>query len=190
MNGKLKLIAPVTLIFVVLCWVAFGICASQNPYFNDITPYFFAPYQVNFNEPAQLVRLITHVFGQTNFNELCVNSIIILAVGQIAEKKMKSPLNILAVMIVSALATGLVHTFWRPDISMSGCTCIALAIAALGAIIPDGDQFSISLVATFFVFLVFCAMRIREIGLSESNVLFSHAIGAVIGVAIGALLHK
>ena len=118
--------APLVLGFALLCTAVTIIRLTAG----DGTDRFFATYASSWSDPMTYVRLFTHVIGHAGFAHLLGNMSYILLLGPMLEEKYGWK-NLLAVMLVTAAVTGLVHNLFFPRIYLLGASGIVFAFILL-----------------------------------------------------------
>lgn len=183
----IKYNAPVTLTFSIISFMAlilgFITGGSSSTYVFSVHPALVA------GDPLTWVRLFTHVLGHAGWDHLLNNLAFLLLLGPILEEKYSSR-NVLFMIIITALITGLLHVLIS-SLGLNGGNPPSL----LGA---SGIVFMFILLASFtnirsgeipLTFLLIVAIYLtREIiaSFQPDNIShFAHIIGGACGSLFG-----
>lgn len=106
-HGKVRIAfnAPVILWFSIICLIALITAIITGGRSSQMV---FSVYRSSLADPLTYVRLVGHVFGHADWEHILGNITLILVVGPLLEEKYGS-MNLLFVMLATALVTGLVH---------------------------------------------------------------------------------
>lgn len=186
-NRKLKFTfnSPVVLGFALACLVVFildRITAGKSNY------ALFSVYRSSLLNPLTYFRLFGHVLGHSSWSHLINNMMLFLVIGPILEEKYGS-INILYVILITALVTGLIHITLFPHVKLMGASGVVFAFILLSSItgIREGE-IPITFVLVAFIYLsqqVFDGLFIRN---NVSNL--THIAGAMVGSCLGYLMNK
>lgn len=176
--------APVTLTFTLITIVIHLISALVFPQF---TPTFFALHaSFSPTNPLDYLRLVTHVMGHANVQHLLSNVMLILLLGPILEEKYGSA-NVLWIILVTALATGLVNVLFMSD-GLLGASGIVFALIILVSIVNVKEG---SLPLTFvLVFVLFIGRELLQSFGQDQIAQIAHVIGGIVGAVFGFNLTK
>ncbi len=176
---KIDYNAPVVLTFAIAVLVIQLVSAS---FFPALTPTFFAVRSTfSFTNPLDYIRLVSHVLGHASFAHLSNNLLFILLLGPVLEEKYGSR-DILGIILVTALATGLINVFFFPT-SLMGASGVVFAFIILVSIV-NVRQGMIPL-SFILVFVLFIGGEIIQ-GLGEDQISqMAHIVGGIIGAAYG-----
>ena len=180
---KIRYNAPVSLTFALISSLVLG---ADELLGTDLVLQLFTVPPSNafsFSNPADWVRLVTHVIGHSGWPHLIGNFAFILLLGPILEEKHGS-LPILVMVAITALVTGLLNVFFS-------------GYALLGA---SGVVFMMILLVSFTNFrngeipltflLVIALYVVRELIASfdqDGIAQFAHIAGGVCGSMFGFL---
>ncbi|MBQ1305150.1 MAG: rhomboid family intramembrane serine protease, partial [Erysipelotrichales bacterium] len=128
------------------------------------------------------VRLFGHIFGHVNFAHFANNMMYILLLGPIVEEKYGSK-NLVLLMAVTAVVTGLVQVLLFPRTALLGASGIVFLLIMMSAVVGEGKDIPLTLI---LVVVVYFGNQIAE-GLLEADKVsqLTHIIGGVIGLAGG-----
>ena len=133
------------------------------------------------------VRLFTHVIGHVSFAHLLGNMSYILLLGPMLEEKYGWK-NLLAVMLVTAAVTGLVHNLLFPRVYLLGASGIVFAFILLTSCtsVKEGEiPLTFILVAVIYlVQQIWDGITVKD---DISNL--SHIIGGLVGGGAGWVLN-
>ena len=177
--------SPVILGFTGLCLVALLMNYITKGYSNT---HFFSVYRASLLSPLTYLRLFFHVLGHAGMEHFLGNIMLILVVGPLLEEKYGS-LNILFIILATALVTGMVHMIFFPRTALLGASGLAFAFIMLSSLtsIREGE-----IPLTFIlVALLYIGGLIFE-GLFERNNIanLTHILGGLVGAWLGYIMHK
>lgn len=178
----LEFASPVTLGFALLSLLALGLDALTG---GRSTRAVFSVYRSSMASPLFYPRLFLHVLGHAGFAHYAANMGLFLLLGPLMEKRYGSG-RFLAYLLISALATGLVHILISPNTAMLGASGVVFMLILLSAISGrSGDKVPFTLVLVALIYLG------REIvgGLfTHDNISqLAHIAGGVCGVVLGLM---
>lgn len=175
--------APLVLGFALVCTAVTIIRLTTGNW----TDRFFATYTASWKDPMTYLRLFTHVIGHTSFAHLLGNMAYILLLGPMLEEKYGWK-NLLAVMLVTAVVTGLIHNLFFPRIYLLGASGIVFAFILLTSFteVKEGE-----IPLTFIlVAVIYLGQQIWDgITLKDSISNLSHIIGGLVGGGAGYVLN-
>ena len=175
--------APLVLGFALVCTAVTIIRLTTGNW----TDRFFATYTASWKDPMTSLRLFTHVIGHTRFAHLLGNMAYILLLGPMLEEKYGWK-NLLAVMLVTAVVTGLIHNLFFPRIYLLGASGIVFAFILLTSFteVKEGE-----IPLTFIlVAVIYLGQQIWDgITLKDSISNLSHIIGGLVGGGAGYVLN-
>lgn len=187
-NGKhlqISFNSPVILGFTILC---FGVLILDFLTGSISTNALFSVYRSSMANPLTYVRFLGHVLGHAGVSHFMGNIMIILIVGPLLEEKYGSG-NILLVMIVTALITGIIHFICFPGVQLLGASGIVFALILLSSLtsIQEGK-----IPLTFIlVALIYLGEQIYQGIFVQDNVSnLTHILGGVVGSGLGFALNK
>lgn len=187
MKNKLKISynAPVTLSFVLICFVVTIIGVVTN---DGSTVFLFSAYRGSLSNPLTYIRLFTHVFGHSDFEHLIGNAMYLLLLGPMLEEKY-GPKTIMKVFAGTAFITGIIHCILWGNYALCGASGIVFTLIILSSFTAfrDGEiPTSFILVALLYIGKeIFHGVMIAD---KISNL--SHILGGVIGSLVGYFLNR
>ena len=186
MKKRLKVTfnAPLALWFSLACTAVtlVGQLAGEK-----VNLRFFSTYAAPLGDPLTYVRLFTHVLGHADWTHLIGNLSFVLLLGPGLEEKYGWK-NLLAVMLFTALVTGLVHNLIFPGTALLGASGIAFAMILLTSF-TEFRQGEIPL-TVILVALIYLGQQIWEGVTVRDNISnLPHIIGGAVGAGAGYLLN-
>ncbi len=182
---RITLNAPVTLIFVFICAGATLLNYLTRGASNRM---FFVTCRSSLFNPLTYVRLVTHVFGHEGIEHLVGNASFLLLLGPMLEEKYGSQ-QIAEVIVLTALATGLIHFVLFPNTGLCGASGVVFAFILLNSFTGfHGVEIPLSFLLVALLFIgqqIFEMVTVRD---SISNL--SHIVGGLIGSAVGYRLNR
>ena len=108
---KITFNAPVTLGFVIMCFIATLLGVISN---GRITQSVFMTYHTSLTSPMTYVRFVTHIFGHSGWSHFIGNASYLLLLGPMLEEKHGSK-ELIEVICITAVITGIVNNifFWN-----------------------------------------------------------------------------
>ena len=187
MRKKLKITfnAPVTLSFVIICFVAtlLGVLSS-----GKITQMVFMTYHASLVNPMTYVRFITHVFGHDGWSHFIGNATYLLLLGPMLEEKHGS-IELVEVIGITAIITGLVNYIFFWNVGLCGASGVVFAFIILASFtgFKEGE-----IPLTFIlVAVVFIGQQVFEGIVVKDNISnMAHIVGGIVGAIIGYSLNK
>lgn len=176
--------APLVLIFALLCGAATLVIALAG----KEGMRFFSTFGSSFSDPMTYLRLFTHVLGHAGLAHLVGNLAYILLLGPGLEEKYGAK-NLLLVILVTAVVTGLVHNLLFPNSMLLGASGVVFAFILLTSF-TDFREGEIPL--TFIlVAVIYLGQQIWEGVAVRDNVSnLTHIIGGLVGGGAGYLLNR
>lgn len=186
-HGKVRIVfnAPVILWFSIICLIALITAIITGGRSNQMV---FSVYRSSLADPLTYVRLVGHVFGHADWEHILGNITLILVVGPLLEEKYGS-MNLLFVMLATAIVTGLVHMIFFPHVQLLGASGIVFAFILLSSItsIREGSiPLTFILVAIIYIGgELYASIFVRD---NVSNL--THILGGIVGAGLGFIMNK
>jgi GlpG protein len=175
--------APLVLSFALACTAATVIRLIAGETADRV----FATYRSSWADPMTYIRLFTHVLGHTGFGHLLGNMAYILLLGPMLEEKYGWK-NLLAVILVTAVVTGLVHNLLFPQAYLLGASGVVFAFILLTAFaeVKEGEiPLTFILVAAIYLGQqIWDGITVKD---NVSNL--THIIGGLVGGGAGYVLN-
>ena len=187
MKKKLRITfnAPLVLGFALACLAATLLGQVTG---NSSTRSLFSTYRTSFGDPLMYIRLFTHVLGHADFSHLIGNMAYILLLGPGLEEKYGWK-KLLAVVLVTAVITGVIHNLLFPYTALLGASGVVFAFILLTSFTGFREgEVPLTFILVAVVYLgqqVWDAVAVRD---NVSNL--SHIIGGVVGGGAGYLLNR
>ncbi len=177
---KIKFNSPVILVFVALCFGAMVLTVLTGGFLGQLL---FMTYHSSFSDPLTYVRLFTHVLGHADWTHLLGNMMYILLLGPLLEERYGGK-KILLVIILTALATGLVNYFLFPGVALCGASGVCFAFILMASF--TGFRNGQIPVTFILVAILYLGQEIYNgIFLSDNISNTAHLIGGLVGSVIG-----
>lgn len=182
---SIKFNSPVVLTFVAIC---FGVMAMNMLTAGRFTDLLFVTYHSSLSDPLTYVRFFTHVAGHVSWEHLIGNMMYILLLGPLLEERYGGK-KILFVILITALATGLVNYFLFPGVALCGASgvCFAFILMASFTGFRNG-QIPVTFILVAILYLgqeIYYGIFIDD---NVSNT--AHLVGGLIGSIIGYRLNR
>ena len=187
MRKKLKITfnAPVTLGFVIICFIATLLGAISN---GRITQTVFMTYHSSLTNPMTYVRFITHIFGHSGWSHFIGNASYLLLLGPMLEEKHGSK-ELIEVIGITAVITGVVNYIFFWNVGLCGASGVVFAFIILASFtsFKEGEiPLTFILVAAIFI-----GQQVYD-GIAVQNDIsnMAHIVGGIVGAVLGYLLNK
>lgn len=182
---KITFNAPVTLGFVLLCFIVTLMGVFTN---GKSTQLFFMTYHSPLKNPMTYLRFFTHVFGHSGWSHFIGNASYLLLLGPMLEEKYGSA-ELLKVAGATAFITGLINyiLFW--NVGLCGASGVVFAFILLASF-TEFKEGEIPL--TFLLIaVIFIGQQIYEGIFIQDNISnMAHIVGGVVGAMLGYSLNK
>lgn len=187
MRRRLKITfnAPVTLSFVIICFVATLLGIISN---GRITQIIFMTYHTRLNNPMTYIRFFTHVFGHSGWEHFIGNVSYLLLLGPMLEEKYGSK-GLLEVIAITALITGMINYILFPGTALCGASGVVFAFIILASFTGFNEG---EIPLTFIlVAVIFIGQQIYE-GIAVQNNIsnMAHIVGGIVGAVLGYALNR
>lgn len=182
---KISINSPVILGFTIICFLSLVLSMLTGGLTNNLL---FSVYRSSLLSPFTYIRLLGHVIGHADFNHFIGNFMMILVVGPLLEEKYGS-LDLLIVMITTALVTGIFHFVFFPNVQLLGASGIVFAFILLSSMtsLKDGE---IPLTFILVAVLYLGQQVYQGIFLSDNVSNLTHILGGIVGAGMGYLIYK
>lgn len=182
---KVKFNSPVILVFAALC---FGVMVFNTMTGGRLNDMLFVTYHSSLGDPFTYVRFFTHVMGHVSWEHLIGNMMYILLLGPLLEERYSGKM-ILIVILLTALATGVINYIFFPGVALCGASgvCFAFILMASFTGFKNGE-----IPVTFIlVAVLFLGQELyKGIVLTDNVSNTAHMIGGLIGSIVGYKLNK
>lgn len=182
---KVSFNSPVILGFTIACFVVLLLDSITG---GASTGALFSVYRSSLLSPFTYIRFFGHVLGHAGWEHLIGNVMLILIVGPLLEEKYGS-MNILFVILATALVTGIIHFVFFPHSQLLGASGVVFALILLSSLtsLKEGE-----LPLTFIlVALLYIGQQVYEGILIRDNVAnLTHILGGMVGSSLGFVMNK
>lgn len=187
-NGVLKKIrfnSPVVLSYVAICLIAtvLGYLTAGSS-----TAAVFSVYRSSLGSPLTYLRFFTHVAGHSGWEHFIGNASFLLLLGPVLEEKY-GRLRIVEVILLTALASGLVNFVFFPNTLLCGASGVVFAFILLTSFTSFREgEIPITVILVAVIFLgqqVYEGITVRD---NISNT--AHIVGGLVGSFFGYQLNK
>ncbi len=152
---------------------------------NAIMGLFTCPASINFANPLDYIRLVTHVLGHASLQHLVGNMTYILLLGPILEEKYGSK-NILIMIITTAFITGLLNVLFLPT-GLLGASGIVFMFIILVSFTNPQDGLPLTFI---LIIILFLGQEILNAFKTDNISQFAHITGGLVGSFYGFILNK
>ena len=183
---KLTYNCPVVLTYAVVCLVFVLVDMLTQGWFNaNIMVCYGHPSWLN---PMTYVRCVCHVFGHADWEHLLGTMMYLLILGPMLEEKYGTA-NIIFVMLVTAIVTGIINMIFFPYVHLLGASGIVFAFILLASITTTAAK-TIPL-----TFILVAAMYIGQqiyqgIFVQDDISQLTHIVGGVVGSVLGFVMNR
>lgn len=182
---KISYNAPITLTFVIICFVATILGVITR---DVVTQVLFMTYRDSLANPMTYLRLFTHIFGHSGWSHFIGNASYLLLLGPLLEEKYGAK-GILMVMGITSVVTALVNFILFPNTGLCGASGVVFAFILLASFtgFKEGE-----LPMTFIlVTIIFLGQQVVEgVALRDNISNMAHIVGGIVGAAFGYFLNK
>ncbi len=178
---KIKYNSPVILTYAIISICVLAFCSNEF-----LAKYFSSPAHLSFSDPYFYLRLISYIAGHGSWSHLIGNLMIILLVGPLLEEKYRSG-KLLEMILITAIATGLLNTFLFSTSVMggSGIAFMLILLSSFSNIKSKELPLTFIIIAVLFIGSeVISSLKIDRISQ------FSHLAGGFIGAGYGFFRNK
>lgn len=187
LHKKLKITfnAPVTLGFVIICFIATLLGVVSN---GRITQMVFMTYHSSLVKMMTYVRFITHIFGHSGWSHFIGNASYLLLLGPMLEEKYGSK-ELIEVIGITAVVAGLVNYIFFWNVGLCGASGVVFAFIILASFtgFKEGE-----IPLTFIlVAVIFIGQQVYEgIAVQDNISNMAHIVGGIVGAVIGYSINK
>lgn len=174
--------SPVILTFSLICLIALILSALTG---GDSNALLFSVYRSSPKNPFTYIRLIGHVFGHAGWEHFLNNITMILVIGPMLEEKYGSK-EIIFVILITALVTGLVHILFFPTTGLLGASGVVFAFILLAPM----TSFKKGTVPLTFIIvaIIYIGGQVYSAVTVDDNISnLTHIVGGLLGALYGYL---
>ena len=177
--------APVTLTFVLL---GFGATLLNYRTQGASNVLLFMTYHSSLTNPLTYLRFFTHVLGHSGWIHFIGNASYLLLLGPMLEEKHGGD-NILKIIIVTALVTGIINYIFFPRVALCGASGVVFAFILLTSFTSFREgEIPISFV---LVALIYLGQQVYDgIFLNDNISNMAHIAGGIVGSITGYKFNK
>lgn len=182
---KISFNSPVVLWFSIICLISLILGYLTNGVSTDLV---FSVYRSSLTNPLTYVRFIGHVFGHANWEHFLGNITLLLVIGPMLEEKYGS-LNILFVILATAVITGVVNFVFFPNVQLLGASGVVFAFILLSSFVSIKEG---TIPVTFIlVAVIYIGGQIYDgIFVQDDVSNLTHIVGGAVGSALGYVMAK
>ena len=186
-TGKIRIFcnSPVIIGFTILSLTAL-VLGSLTGGRTDLL--LFSVYRAPLTDPLTYVRLFGHVLGHADWAHFIGNITLILVIGPLVEEKY-GPLNLLFVILSTALLTGLVNYICFPHVRLLGASGVVFALILLSSFASMSERgIPLTLLLVAAIDLggqIYDSIMVRD---NVSNL--SHILGGLTGALLGGVMNR
>lgn len=184
-SGRISMNSPVVLGFTAICLIALVLSAITGGQTNNLL---FSVYNSSLLSPFTYIRFVGHVFGHAGWEHFMGNIMLILVIGPLLEEKYGS-FDIAAVILSTAVVTGLINFIFFPSVQLLGASGVVFAFILLSSFtgFRDGKiPFTFILVAVLYI----GKEVVNGIFIQDNVANLTHIIGGLVGSAFGFAMNK
>ncbi len=177
--------APVILSFALMSGFALLLGFVTGGLTNELL---FSVYRSSFTEPLSYLRVFLHVLGHADFSHYVSNMLMILILGPMVEERYGSQ-NTAFMILVTALATGVLHSLLSPHTALLGASGIVFMLIFLSSLAGmKGKQIPLTLI---LVAILYFGQEIYA-GLFHPDQIsqLTHIAGGLCGIVLGLILRR
>lgn len=187
MKKKLKITfnSPVILTFAIISLIALILNIITSGASNQTL---FMTYHSSLKAPLTYVRFFTHVLGHADWAHFIGNMSYILLLGPLLEEKYGST-RILQVIVITALATGLINYIFFWNVALCGASGVCFAFILMSSL----TSFRSGEIPLTFVLVavIYLGQQIYEGLVMVDNISnMAHIVGGIVGGLAGFYLNK
>lgn len=177
--------SPAVLIFSLVCLIVQILNVITGGGSNRLV---FSVYRSSLLDPLTYLRCFCHVLGHAGWDHLLGNMMYILILGPMLEEKYGTS-NIVFIMLVTALATGIINMIFFPAVRLLGASGIVFAFILLASITTTEER---TIPLTFIlVAILYIGQQIYQGITANDNISqLTHIVGGVVGSALGFTMNK
>lgn len=177
---RISMNAPVILTFTLLCLCALIAGALTNGW---TTVHFFEVYRCPLSDPLAYVRFFGHVLGHSGYAHFINNIVLILVLGPGLEERYGS-LSVCAVILLTALISGLIQFVFFPGSALLGASGVVFAMILLSSF--SGAKQGTIPVTLLLVAVFYIGGELKDAVTAQDNIShLTHIIGGLCGTGFG-----
>lgn len=182
---RLQYNSPVVLTFALLSLGALLLNKVTGGQSNRLL---FSVYRASLLKPLTWLRMVLHVLGHASYSHYLGNMMMILVVGPALEEKYGSR-NLLAAIVLTALASGLVQWIFFPGSALLGASGIVFMMIVMSSLSGMRDG-AIPITLILVLALYLGGELIDGVVHSDNVSQLTHIIGGLCGAFLGLALRS
>lgn len=176
---KLELNAPVVIWYSLISFLALLIGYATE---NEITDTLFTCYRTSVSDPMMWLRMITYVFGHSDFAHFVDNFFLIMILGPMLEEKYGSK-PLLGMMFATALVGGAANLLLTTSGLRGASGIVFMFIILCSCTSVASGKIPLTLI---FVVVIYIGQEVVAGFTSEDNIShMTHILGGLCGVGFG-----
>ena len=145
-------------------------------------------YHSSLTNPLTYLRFFTHVFGHVGWSHFIGNASYLLLLGPMLEEKYGSK-EMLEVIGVTALATGIVNYIFFWNVALCGASGVVFAFIVLASF--TGFRAGEIPLSFILVAIIFIGQQVYEgIAVQDNISNMAHIVGGIVGAVVGYNLNR
>lgn len=177
--------SPAVLIFTLACVAAQVLNMVTHGASNRVL---FSVYRAPLTDPLTYVRCVTHVLGHADWGHLMNNLMLLLILGPMLEEKYGTA-NLVVVMAVTAVVTGVVNMLFFPGVALLGASGIVFAMVLLSSI-TSAEAGEIPLTFIIVAVLYIGQQVYQGIFVADNISQMGHIVGGLVGSVLGFVMTR
>lgn len=186
-NKKVKISfnSPVILCFTLACFTALMLDKITG---GVSTNTLFSVYRSSLLSPLTYFRFLGHVLGHAGWEHFIGNIMLILVVGPLLEEKYGS-VNILFVILTTALVTGIVNFVFFSHVRLLGASGVVFALILLSSFAGfEEDKIPVTFI---LVAVIYIGEQVYQGIFVQDNIAnLTHIMGGGVGSVLGFIMNK
>jgi membrane associated rhomboid family serine protease len=176
---RIRYNAPVTLTFAIISAVVLVIAQLAGE--GIIVNFFSIGATLDFSNPLQWLRLVTHTMGHADWAHFMANFAFVLLLGPILEEKYGSG-SLLFMMAVTALVTGLLNVLLLSTGLLGASGIVFMMILLISFTNIRAGEIPLTFILILALYLTReIVTAVREDSISQ----FAHIVGGICGSLFG-----
>lgn len=181
---KIQYNSPIILTFAIISFIALILNWITKGHSNLL---FFSVYRSSWLNPLFWFRLIGHVLGHVSLEHYTSNILLLLLLGPMLEEKYGSK-NILIMIVIVAIATGLINIIFFQSILLGASGIVFMAIILSSITSADNGKIPLTLI---IVTIIYIGQEIVSGLTVDDNIShLTHIIGGFCGGGFGLILNR
>lgn len=180
LTKKIDYNSPIVLSFVIISFISLILGYVTG---GLSTKLLFTVYRSSFLSPLTYVRLFGHVLGHADASHFIGNMTLFLVIGPMLEEKYGSK-NLLLMIIMTALITGLIEIVLFPNNGLLGASGIVFMMIILSSV-TSVKSGTIPLTMILVAFFYLGSQIITGLFVRDNISQMCHIIGGILGGVYG-----